>query len=36
MKNGDTLIVANSNYLSEVKKYFEKSKFKKINYKCID
>ena len=34
MKNGDTIIVANSNYLSEAKKYFKK--FKKINYKCID
>ena len=36
IKNGDTIIVANSNYLSEVQKYFEKFKFKKINYKCID
>ena len=36
MKNGDTIIVANSNYLNEVKKYVETLKFKKINYKCID
>lgn len=36
MKNGDTIVVANSNYLSEVQKYVKKFKFKKINYKCID
>lgn len=36
MKNGDTIIVANSNYLTEVQKYVKKFKFKKINYKCID
>ena len=36
MKTGDTIIVANSNYLSEVQKYVQKIKSKKINYKCID
>jgi hypothetical protein len=36
MKNGDTIIVANSNYLNEVQKYVKKFKFKKINYRCID
>ena len=36
IKTGDTIIVANSNYLSEVQKYLQKFKFKKINYRCID
>jgi hypothetical protein len=36
IKNGDTIIVANSNYLHEVRKYVEKFKFENINFKCID
>tara|TARA_Y100000389_G_scaffold124434_1_gene121783 strand:- start:1033 stop:2124 length:1092 start_codon:yes stop_codon:yes gene_type:complete len=36
MKPGDYIIVSNSNYLSEIKKYIKNIKLKKINYKCLD
>ena len=36
IKDGDTILVANSNYLGEIKKYFKNFKFKKINFKCLD
>lgn len=36
IKTNDTIIVANSNYLNEIKKYIKKHKVKKINFKCID
>lgn len=36
MKPGDYIIVSNSNYLSEVKKYIKNIKLIKINYRCLD
>tara|TARA_B110000977_G_scaffold36325_1_gene48656 strand:- start:7434 stop:7865 length:432 start_codon:yes stop_codon:yes gene_type:complete len=36
IKLGDTIIVANSNYFNEIKKYVKSYKLKKINYRFLD
>jgi len=36
IKNGDTILISNSNYLFEIKKYVKEHIDLKIDYKCID